>query len=129
MSVLHTLAIILGILLVATRLPGLLWPKGFREHSMKLMESDLVTRAFAFLALIIGLIIVIALVKSRPWLELVLLFLAMVWLPIGAVTLWKPDLYRRLANKVLLTNDLTLRALCTIGVLVGFLLFFLGIFG
>lgn len=126
---LHTLAIILGILTVATRLPGVLWPKGFREHSMQIIESDLATRIFALLALAVGLVIVVALLKTRPWLELILLLVALIWLPAGVLMLWNPDLYRRVANKVLLTNDVTLRALCGLGVLIGFLLFFLGIFG
>ncbi len=129
MSLLHTLAIVLGILTVATRLPGVLWPKGFREHSMQLIESDLVTRAFACVALAVGLIVVVALIKTRPWLEVVLLVLALVWIPSGAVMLWRPELYRKVANRVLLTDDLTLRALCGLGVAIGFLLCFLGIFG
>jgi uncharacterized protein YjeT (DUF2065 family) len=129
MSMLHTLAIILGILTVATRLPGVLWPKGFREHSMQLIESNLLTRVLALFALAVGLIIVVTLVKTRPWLEVILLLLALFWLPAGAMMLWNPDLYRRMANKVLLANDLTLRALCGLGVLIGFLLCFLGIFG
>lgn len=129
MSMLHTLAIILGILTVATRLPGVLWPKGFREHSMQLIESNLLSRVLALFALAVGLIIVVTLVKTRPWLEVILLLLALFWLPAGAMMLWNPDLYRRMANKVLLANDLTLRALCGLGVLIGFLLCFLGIFG
>lgn len=129
MSVLNTLAIVLGIITVATRLPGVVWPKSFREHSMKLIESDLAARVIAVVALALGLTIVVVLLKTRPWLEVVLLVLALLWLPAGAVALWRPDLYRRVANKVLLTNDPTLRALCTLGVLIGFLLCFLGIFG
>ena len=129
MTVLHTLAIVLGVLAVATRLPGVLWPKGFREHSMQLVERDLVVRGWALFLLVIGLVIVGAIIRSRPWLEVVLLVVALVWLPAGAMMLWRPELCRRLANKVLLTSDFTLRLLCGLGVLVGFLLCFLGIFG
>lgn len=129
MSLLNTLALILGIITVATRLPGVVWPKSFREHTMKLIESNLAARIIAVVALALGLIIVAALLKSRPWLEVMLLVLALLWLPTGAVALWRPDIYRRVANKVLLSSDLTLRALCCLGVLVGFLLCFLGIFG
>lgn len=129
MSVLNTLAVILGVLMVATRLPGVLWPKGFREHSMSLIEGDLATRAIAALGLLIGLTIIVALVKARPWLEVVLLLLALVWIPVGAVSIWRPDLYRRVAMRVLLADELTLRALCGLGVALGFLLFFLGVFG
>lgn len=129
MRVLNTLAIVLGILTVATRLPGVLWPKGFREHSMRLVESDLFVRVWAVVVLIIGLLIVAAVLKGQPWLEVVLLVLALLWLPFGTIMLWSPELYRKLATKVILSGELTLRLLCGLGVLIGFLLCFLGIFG
>lgn len=129
MSVINTLAIVLGILAVATRLPGVLWPKGFREHSMQLVEKDVVVRVAAVFALAVGLIIIGAIIKTRPWLDVLMLALALVWIPAGVTMLWRPEAYRWLANKVLLTSDLSLRLLCGLGVLLGFLLFFLGIFG
>jgi hypothetical protein len=129
MTVLHTLAIVLGILIVATRLMGVLWPQGYRQYSLRLVESDALLRGAAILALLIGLVVVVAVVKERSWLEIVLLIFALVYIPVGTMMLWSLDPYRRWANKVLLSGDLSLRLWCSLGVVIGFLLCFLGLFG
>ncbi|MDV2504321.1 MAG: hypothetical protein RX318_10250 [bacterium] len=129
MTVLHTLAITLGILIVATRLVGVLWPQGYRQYSLRLVESDAALRGAAVLALLVGLIVVVAVIKERSWLEIVLLVFAFIYIPVGMMMLWSVDPYRRWAKKILLTGDLSLRLWCGLGVLVGFLLCFLGFFG
>jgi hypothetical protein len=129
MSLLRLLAIAVGILTVATRLPGVFWPKGYREKSLKLAGSDIVVRCLGALALGLGIVVVVALFKDMNWLEIALLVLALIWLPAGSVAAWRPDAYRRFATKVLLSGDLAVRLMCGLGAVVGFLLFFLGVFG
>ncbi len=126
---LNTLAIVLGILSVAKSLTAAIWPKGYRDLSKKMLESDVILRVLAVVPILIGGIIVVALLKGRTWLEVVLVALAFIYLPLGAMLIWNPDPYRRLATKLLHSGDLTFRALCGIGILIGILLFLLGIFG
>lgn len=129
MTVLHTLAILLGILAVAKSLTGLLWPKGYRDYAKKLIESDVILRVSAVVAILIGGIIVVAVLKGSSWLEIILFVVAFLYLPLGAMMLWNPEPYRRLADKILLSGDLAFRLWCGLGVLIGFLLCFLGLFG
>lgn len=126
---LNTLAIVLGILTVAKSLTAVIWPKGYRNFAKKILESDAILRVSAVLPILIGGIIVVALLKGRTWLEVVLVALAFIYLPLGAMLIWNPDPYRRLATKLLHSSDLTFRALCGFGILIGILLFLLGIFG
>jgi uncharacterized protein YjeT (DUF2065 family) len=129
MTVLHTLAITLGILAVVKSLTGMLWPKGYRDFAKKMLESDVIIRVSAVVAILIGGIIVVAVLKGSSWLEIVLLVLAFLYLPLGVIILWNPEPYRRLANKMLYSGDLAFRLWCGLGVLIGFLLCFLGFFG
>ena len=129
MTVLHTLAITLGILAVVKSLTGMLWPKGYRDFAKKMLESDVIIRVSAVVAILIGGIIVVAVLKGSSWLEIVLFVLGFLYLPLGVIILWNPEPYRRLANKMLYSGDLTFRALCGVGILTGILLFLLGIFG
>lgn len=129
MTVLNTLAIVLGVLAVAKSLTAAIWPKGYRDFTKKMLESDVILRVLAVVPILIGGIIVVALLKGRTWLEVVLVAMAFVYLPLGAMLIWDPDPYRRLATKLLHSGDLTFRALCGLGVLIGILLFLLGIFG
>ena len=129
MTVLNTLAIVLGVLAVAKSLTAAIWPKGYRDFSKKMLESDVILRVLAVVPILIGGIIVVAVLKGRTWLEVVLVALAIVYLPLGAMLIWNPDSYRQLATKLLHSGDLTFRALCGVGVLIGILLFLLGIFG
>lgn len=129
MPVLNTLAIVLGVLAVAKSLTAAVWPKGYRDFTKKMLESDVILRVLAVVPILIGGIIVVALLKGRTWLEVVLVAMAFVYLPLGAMLIWDPDPYRRLATKLLHSGDLTFRALCGIGILIGILLFLLGIFG
>ncbi|MEE9520021.1 MAG: hypothetical protein V3V93_07145, partial [bacterium] len=98
---LNTLAIVLGILSVAKSLTAAIWPKGYRDLSKKMLESDVILRVLAVVPILIGGIIVVALLKGRTWLEVVLVALAFVYLPLGAMLIWNPDPYRRLATKLL----------------------------
>lgn len=129
MPVLNPLAIVLGVLAVAKSLTAAVWPKGYRDFTKKMLESDVILRVLAVVPILIGGIIVVALLKGRTWLEVVLVAMAFVYLPLGAMLIWDPDPYRRLATKLLHSGDLTFRALCGIGILIGILLFLLGIFG
>ncbi len=129
MTVLNTLAIVLGVLAVAKSLTAAIWPKGYRNFAKKMLESDVILRVSAVLPILIGGIIVVAVLKGSSWLEIVLFVLAFLYLPLGVIILWNPEPYRRLANKMLYSGDLTFRALCGVGVLIGILLFLLGIFG
>ena len=129
MTVLNTLAIVLGVLAVAKSLTAAIWPKGYRNFAKKMLESDVILRVSAVVAILIGGIIVVAVLKGSSWLEIVLFVVAFLYLPLGAIMLWNPEPYRRLANKILLFGDLAFRIMCGVGVLIGILLFLLGIFG
>ena len=129
MAVLHTLAILLGILAVTKSLTGMLWPKGYRDFAKKMLGSDVINRVSAIVAILIGGIIVVAVLKGSSWLERVLFVVAFLYLPLGVIMLWNPEPYRRLANKILLSGDLAFRLWCGLGLLIGFLLCFLGFFG
>lgn len=129
MAPINIIAILLGVIIIITRLPGIIWPKNMREFVFKFLEKTYAIKLTGLLLFILSIIIFSLFLKDRTLLEIVIVILGLIWLPLGIMIFFYPDLYRNLGQKVMGKSLTRLRVLYMIGCFFGLLLVLLGLFG
>jgi len=129
MASLNVLALIIGIIALLVRIPGVVWPDKAKEIGLKFLDNDTAVKTAGIVAFTLGLLIIFVFLKNKTWLEIVLFMLAVTWLPAGVLIFYRPDDYRELARKILGDTLLRVRILSGIGCAIGLLLVLLALFG
>ncbi|HUU50785.1 MAG TPA: hypothetical protein VMW81_07485 [Nitrospinota bacterium] len=129
MAPINIIAIVLGMIIVITRLPGIIWPKNMREFIFKFLENTYAIKLTGLFLFILSLIIFFLFLKERTIVEMIIIILGLIWLPLGIMIFFYPDLYRNLGQKVMGKSLTRIRVLCSIGCFFGLLLILLGLFG
>ena len=129
MTSIHVFAIVLGIFALLTRLPGVIWPEKMREIVIKFLDSKLAIRIAGLIAFHLALLIFFLLLKDKSLLEIVVIIIALIWLPAGLGIFFAPQTYKDLALKVMGESISRVSILSFVGCTVGLLLILLGLFG
>lgn len=122
MTTIQWIALSIGVLLLVTRLPALIWPGPYRRTLLDILQGSgpgLIRALGAFLWVLV-ITVVVLLMRTLTLLQSVLLVMAILFAAAGAIALTHPDGYRRLAETVLSrTPDLAMRALSLVGIALG----------
>lgn len=129
MASLKLIAVVVGLVAIISRLPGIIWPEKTKEVALKFLEKDNVLKTIAVVVFTLALIIFLLILKSRTWLETVMFILAVIWVPAGVYIYYWTDDYKELAKKIMGDTLQRVRVLSAIGLAFGFLLVLLGLFG
>ncbi|HEY8514413.1 MAG TPA: hypothetical protein VIS07_02755 [Candidatus Binatia bacterium] len=103
MTTIEWIALAIGVLLLATRIPALLWPSPYRTRVLAILERSgpgLIRALGAFLWVLVVTVVVLVL-RTLTLLQGVLLVLAILFAAAGAVALTHPDGYRRMSERLL----------------------------
>lgn len=122
LSIMQWMALVIGGLLIATRLPGLLFPKAYRKAALFAARGrPLVLRVAGAFLWIVALMILAVIVDTLPPLHSALLVIAVIFVAGGALILFFPEPYQRVAEKVLVViPTFALRLISLVVVLLGF---------
>jgi uncharacterized protein YjeT (DUF2065 family) len=122
MSGMQRIGLVIGLLVLATRLPAVIWPGPYRQRmrGFLLQSGPGVVRAHgAFLWAVVAAIVVLVL-DRLSLLEAVLLILSLIFAATGAIALFAPDGYRRFGEAFLAEfPDWAFRAAGLVGVALG----------
>jgi hypothetical protein len=132
MTTVQWIALAIGVLLLATRFPALIWPAPYRERVLALLGRSgpgSIRAIGAFLWVLVVTVVVLVL-RTLTLLQGVLLVLAVLFAAAGAVALTHPDGYRRFSESFLTrTPDWALRAGAAVGVALGGWIVYLSLTG
>ena len=129
MASLKLLALLIGLIAVICRLPGLIWPEKTKEIALKFLEKDNLLKTIAVVIFTLALIILLLILQSRTWLETIMFILAIIWVPAGVYIFYWTNDYKELAKKIIGDTLQRVRIISAIGCAIGFLLILLGLFG
>ena len=132
MTTMQWIALSIGVLLLATRLPALVWPERYRRTVLDILHATgpgMIRVLGGFLWLLV--VTVVALVmRTLTLLQGVLLVLAIAFAAAGAVAITYPEGYRRFSTGLLTRMpDWALRCAAAVGVALGSWLAYLSLTG
>jgi hypothetical protein len=122
MTTMQWIAFAIGVLLLATRLPALIWPGPYRRTVLDLLQASGPTliRALGAFLLVLVVTLAVLLMRTLSLLQGVLLVLAIAFAGAGAVAISQPDGYRRFTEQLLVRlPDWALRTAAAVGVALG----------
>ena len=120
------LAVLLGTFIVATRLPGVFYPKPFIKVCKGYLKDEKFLRAAALMPL--GFAVAILMQKydfTQDW-ETVMSVFGWLMLLASLYMLWEPKVLEKRALKVLKNRE-AVQGLCVVGVAIGIALIYLGL--
>ena len=132
MTTIQWIALSIGVLLLATRLPALIWPGPYRRTVLDLLQGSGPTliRALGAFLWVLVVTVVVLLMRTLTLLQSVLLVMAILFAAAGAVAITHPDGYRRFSESMLSgMPDWALRAASLVGVALGAWLVYLALTG
>lgn len=122
-------ALLLGIVILLTRLPGLVYPKKImrwvRDHFIN--QDDGHMRFYGFSIAIASALLIYLLTPEVEWLEAITLMLVLTMLVWGCITLFFPDISRSTIRSYLRQSVLSVRILCGIAVVLAIYLIKFGL--
>lgn len=130
---LKVLAIVMGILVAATRLMGAASPELARRMIKLVLDRKVFALVMMVIAAVVGSLFIWAfrLYEAKPgpvpWEACVLLALGIFMTVMGLVGLISPNLMFSLAARIYVTRSSTLRLLSVLGVVVGVVIILLGV--
>jgi uncharacterized membrane protein YfcA len=123
---LQFLAILLGSIIIATRLPGIFYPKDFAKVIKKYLKDEQLLRVFSMIPFMFA----IAIIAAKPMFtyDSTLVMSALGWLLLVAALymMWEPEMLRKRAINMLKKPGLV-QAACIVAVSIGIALIYLGI--
>ncbi|MEW6268268.1 MAG: hypothetical protein AB1689_03100 [Thermodesulfobacteriota bacterium] len=126
------IALAIGVLLLATRFPALVWPSPYRERVLAILgrSGPGPIRALGAFLWVLVVTVVVLVLRTLTLLQGVLLVLAILLAATGAVALTHPEGYRRFSESLLArTPDWALRLGAAVGVALGAWLVYLSLTG
>jgi hypothetical protein len=132
MTTTQWIAFSIGVLLLVTRLPALIWPGPYRRKALDILQgsgSGLIRALGAFFWVLVVTVIVLVM-RTLTLLQSVLLVLAVLLAAAGAVALMHPEGYRQLSTRLLSGSpEWALRLAAVVGVALGGWLVYLSVRG
>ncbi len=131
---LKVLAIVMGILVAATRLLGVASPELVRRMIKLLLDRKVFALVMMVIAAVVGSLFIwgfrlyAAAPGAVPWQACVLLAFGILMVVVGLTGLIYPNLMFSLASKFYVTQSSTLRLLSLVGVVAGIVLILLGVY-
>lgn len=128
MPSLSFLAVLLGVALVITRLPGIFYPREFYKALKPFMKEEPFLRMFAILPLLFSVSILVQV--GRPVWDWTALMTVLGWLLLlGAVFLmWWPHVIQKKIMKTFFKSEGVTAFACLVGVALGVGLIYLGLY-
>ncbi len=126
MTNLETIAVILGILVIAARLPAAIWPKKFISFCKRKFSRGSSIKTFGAIAFLVGLIFIYYIRNEVSLIQLLVGGFSLLMLVMGTIIFVMPKFPSTILN--MLENKLSLvRAMAFIAVSIGLLLVQLGL--
>lgn len=128
MGTIETIAIFIGILLIATRLPALFWPKKtLKWYQSTFASKPVVVQSVAAIAFLLGLAFAYFIMMQVPLLHMFVSFFALLMLIFGFVILLVPELPHFILTTIMKKSDTKIRLLALIAIVVGALMIYLAL--
>ncbi|MBI4009896.1 MAG: hypothetical protein HY361_01715 [Candidatus Aenigmarchaeota archaeon] len=125
MADLEIIAVVMGILIIITRLPALLWPKQFISYWKEKFSKESSAKTLGAIAFLVGLFFIYLIWNEISLLQLLVGGISITVLIIGLLLFLVPKLPSNIMNTMEKKLPL-LRVLAFIAVLIGILLISLG---
>jgi hypothetical protein len=125
---LEDIGLFVGILIILTRLPGLIWPEKCRNISLKFIQIPNLIRITGVFAFILSIFILYTILRNMNPLEIILVIIGFLWFVSGIIIIYKPSFYEKLSKLILGESLLRFRILAGLGTLIGASLLGLGIY-
>jgi hypothetical protein len=122
MTTMQWIALAIGLLLLVTRAPAVLWPGPYRRTALDLLQGSgrTVIRLLGVFLWVLVVTVVVLLLRTLTLLQGVLLILAVLFAAAGAVAVAQPDGYRLFSERMLARlPDWALRCAALVGVALG----------
>jgi uncharacterized protein YjeT (DUF2065 family) len=132
MTTMQWIALSIGVLVLATRLPAVIWPSSYRRTVLDLLHdsSPNVIRALGGFLWVLVVTVVVLVLRTLTVLQGVLLVLAIAFAAGGTVAVTHPEGYRRFSSGLLTRMpDWALRSAALVGVALGGWLVYLSLTG
>lgn len=122
-------ALLLGVVLLLTRLPGLVYPKKLirwvKDHFVSQDDGHL--RFYGFSITIVSALLIYLLTPEVEWLQAITLMIVLSMLVWGCMTLFFPDIIRSTLRSYLRQSALSVRIMCGIAVVLAIYLIWFGL--
>ncbi len=123
---LETIAVILGILVIVTRLPAAIWPKKFISFCKRKVSRESSTKTLGAIVFLVGLIFIYYVWNEVSLIQLLVGGFSILMLVMGMIIFVIPKFPSTILN--MLENKLSLvRTMAFIAILIGLLLIRLGL--
>ncbi len=120
------LAIMLGALCIATRLPGVLYPKAFSKVVKKFLKDEQTMRLVGLFPFMFGVAILMEAPLFMPDWTMVMSVIGWLFLVVALYMMWEPKMLEKRALK-LIKKPGAIQVGCTIAVVIGVGLMYLGL--
>ena len=102
MTTMQAIGLAVGLLVILTRLPAVIWPERYRERLRAIVArgGPPLIRGLGGFFWIVALAIVVIVLGTLPLLESVMLVLAVFLIASGAVSVFFPEAFQNFADKV-----------------------------
>lgn len=129
MTTLQWVGLILGLLVIAIRLPGILWPRPYMDKALGIIEAGPTTlRVLGAVLWGFAVVIVALLAKTLSVLQIVLLVMAVLFVLGGGMIVLTPEVYQRFARRIAEgMPDPVIRLVCLVAVVFGSWLVYLSV--
>lgn len=121
------LAILMGALIVLSRLPGIFYPKDYAKFLRSFLKETLLVRVLSFVPLTLSVSILVQKYDfTKDW-ETVMAVLGWLMLLLALHMAWCPDCLMKKVEKILKSEG-WVASLCFLGVVIGLGLMYLGFY-
>lgn len=127
MQPLQTIALIIGLVAISTRLPGIFEPRKYMHWLERTFVKKKRFRWIGILSAMIFLLFFYYLLQAVTILEALVSMFVMFGLVFGLLAIFIPELPTAMFAVIIKKSDTTIRVMCTIVVLIGVLLVYLAL--
>lgn len=125
MTPIEIIALVIGILMVVTRLPGLIWPREFLEWFRKnLFGSTSSIKKVALASIVLGAIFLFYVFRAYGFVDVIVVTISAMIVVFGIVSLTLPEVPRSIISS-LKNKDKVIRITCAVKILIGLVLIYL----
>ena len=119
---LNLIALVISIILIISRLPGVIWPKKTAALCNTALDNLYFLKVLGIVLLATASYILFIILKKSNLLEIIMIFISVVWLIGGAYVILKPERYRKYGKFIIEKSELSFRILSSLVIILGILL-------